>query len=185
MKPLVASISLSVLCGVYFFGPNLDRSEASESVVNQPALMENIKRGTVAVRRNSTEVYVGWRLLGTDAAGHGIQSLPLGGGAEPVKLNADPLTTTTDYLDPAANATDANSYFVRPVIGGVEQAAAEPFTLPANAPVQQYLSVPIQRPAGGTVNTSREQLPGAVLYLRGLTTEASPTSTATACTRSF
>jgi len=150
MKALVASISLSVLCGVYFFGPNLDRSQASESVVNQPALMENIKRGTVAVRRNSTEVYVGWRLLGTDAAGTAFNLYRSAGGAEPVKLNADPLTTTTDYLDPAANATDANSYFVRPVIGGVEQAAAETFTLPANAPVQQYLSVPIQRPAGGT-----------------------------------
>jgi len=105
MKALVASISLSVLCGVYFFGPNLDRSQASESVVNQPALMENIKRGTVAVRRNSTEVYVGWRLLGTDAAGTAFNLYRSAGGAEPVKLNADPLTTTTDYLDPAANAT--------------------------------------------------------------------------------
>ena len=26
-----------------------------------------------------------------------------------------------------------------------------PFTLPANAPVQQYLTVPLQRPAGGDV----------------------------------
>ena len=104
MKSLVASTSLSVLCCVYFFGPNLNRSEASGTVVNQPALMENIKRGTVAVRRNSTEVYVGWRLLGTDAADTAFNLYRSAGGAEPVKLNADPLATTTDYVDASANA---------------------------------------------------------------------------------
>jgi rhamnogalacturonan endolyase len=35
------------------------------------------------------------------------------------------------------------------VVGGVEQAAGGSFTLPANAPVQQYLRVPLQRPAAG------------------------------------
>lgn len=31
-----------------------------------PSLMENLGRGVIAVRSTSTEVFVGWRLLGTD-----------------------------------------------------------------------------------------------------------------------
>lgn len=150
MKSLIASIFLSAFCCVLFFGLSTDRSEASGSTVSQPSLMENIKRGTVAVRRNASEVYVGWRLLGTDAANTAFNLYRSTGGAEAVKLNTDPLTTTTDYVDPSADATQANSYFVRPVINGNEQAPAETFTLPPNTPVQQFLSVPIQRPAGGT-----------------------------------
>ena len=34
---------------------------------------------------------------------------------------------------------------------GAELAASAPFVLPANAPVQQYLTVPLQRPAGASV----------------------------------
>ena len=44
-----------------------------------------------------------------------------------------------------------NTYFVRPVIAGIELAASESFTLAANSPVQQYLNVPLQIPAGGEV----------------------------------
>ena len=36
------------------------------------------------------------------------------------------------------------------MIGGIEQATSESFTLLANAPNQQYLSIPLQPPPGGT-----------------------------------
>jgi len=45
--------------------------------------------------------------------------------------------------------TKSNAYFIRPVVNGVEGEASESFTLPANAPVQQYRTVPLQVPAGG------------------------------------
>ena len=60
------------------------------------------------------------------------------------------LTNTTDYVDATANFTAANAYFVKPVLGGVEQAASAAFTLPANSPARQYLSIPMQPiPDGG------------------------------------
>src|SRR6185369_14174547 len=72
------------------------------------------------------------------------------------KLNADPITATTDYTDAAADLTQSNAYFVRPVVNGVEQPSSNTFTLPASSPVQQFLPVPIQRPTGGT----SQQAPG-------------------------
>ena len=118
--------------------------------VLQPSLMENIGRSLVAVRRNATEVYVGWRLLGTDNTSTTFNLYRSTGGGDPVKLNTDPIMTTTDFVDSTADLSQPNSYFVRPVLGGSEATPSNTFTLPANAPTQQFLSVPIQRPPGGT-----------------------------------
>lgn len=112
--------------------------------------MEHLDRGIVAVRRSSTQAYVGWRLLGTDPANIAFNIYRSAGGGAAVKLNASPLTTTTDYVDSTANFSVSNTYFVRAVIGGVEQADSETATLAAGTPVQQFLSVPLQIPAGGT-----------------------------------
>jgi rhamnogalacturonan endolyase len=49
------------------------------------------------------------------------------------------------------NLAVTNRYFVRPVVGGIEQGSSETYVLPANSPTRQYLSVPLERPAGGTV----------------------------------
>lgn len=113
--------------------------------------MEALGRGVVAVRVSSTQVYVSWRLLGTDAEGVGFNLYRSVGGGAAVKLNASPLVTTTDYRDTPGSTAFASTltYFVRPVLGGVEQAASGGFTLPANAPTQAYLSIPLQIPPGG------------------------------------
>ena len=113
-------------------------------------VMERLGRGVVAVRTSSTQVYVGWRLHGNDPAGIGFNVYRTSGSTT-VGLNASPITATTNYVDTTANLGQANAYFVRPVVGGVEQAASASFTLPANAPTRQYLEVPLQLPAGGTV----------------------------------
>jgi rhamnogalacturonan endolyase len=111
--------------------------------------MEYLDRGMVVVRRSSTQAYIGWRLLGTDPSDIAFNLYRSAGGGAPVKLNGSPLTTTTDYVDSTANMTVSNSYYVRPVIGGIEQDASESFTLSANAPVQQFLNVPLDIPPGG------------------------------------
>jgi rhamnogalacturonan endolyase len=115
-----------------------------------PALMENLGRGIIAVRSNSTQAYVGWRMLGTDPADVAFNLYRANGADPAVLLNASPLTVTTDFTDTPPNFTSPNVYYVRPVIGGVEQAASASFTLPANVAVQQYKSVPLQVPPGGT-----------------------------------
>ena len=113
--------------------------------------MERLGRGIVALRSSSTQVYVGWRLLGNDPDDIAFNLYRSANGGAAVKLNASPLTATTDYTDTPANLTiTAYAYSVRPVIGGVEVADvfantnSPTFTLPTNAPVRQYLSIPLQ-----------------------------------------
>ncbi|MES2923588.1 MAG: autotransporter-associated beta strand repeat-containing protein [Verrucomicrobiota bacterium] len=120
--------------------------------------MEKLDRGMMAVHSATTQAYVGWRLLGDDPAGISFNVYRAANGGAAVKLNASPLATTTDFIDGTANFTQSNAYFVRPVIDGVEQAPGETFTLPANTPIQQYLTVPLQLPPGGST------LSGAFTY---------------------
>lgn len=110
--------------------------------------VEDLNRGVVALRQQS-QVYVGWRMLGTDPADVAFNLYRSTGSGPAVKLNGTPLTTTTDYQDTTANVTQSNEYFVRPVIDGIEMAASESFVLPAFSPIQQFLNVPLQIPAGG------------------------------------
>jgi rhamnogalacturonan endolyase len=114
-------------------------------------VVENLGRGVIAIRTSETTVYVGWRLLGTDPPDLAFNVYRATGSAAPVKLNAAPLTATTDLIDGDADLTQANGYTVRPVLQGTELSASAPFVLQATAPVQQYLTVPLDRPAGGTV----------------------------------
>jgi hypothetical protein len=127
----------------------------------QARQMEYLDRGMVTVRRSTTQAYVGWRLLGTDPASIAFNLYRSANGGTPVKLNPTPLTTTTDFVDSTANFSLANAYFVRPVIDGVELADSESFTLAANEPVRQFLSVPLQVPPGGQVPDY--QNPGTML----------------------
>src|SRR5215207_5862274 len=113
-------------------------------------LMENLGRGVVAIRQNATEVYVGWRLSGTDPAAVAFNLYRSTGGGPAVQLNPSPITDSTNFVDTTADLTQSNAYFVRPVVGGVERAPSAAFTLPADAAVQQYLNVALQIPPGGT-----------------------------------
>ena len=100
--------------------------------------LEKLNRGVVAVRTSTSAVYVGWRVFGTDPAG-----LRFNVYRGSTLVNATPITGATNLTD---NTATNGTYTVRPVLNGVEQAASEA------APVwaQQYLSIPIQTPAGGT-----------------------------------
>ena len=100
--------------------------------------LEKLNRSVVALRTSPGAVYVGWRLFGTDPAG-----LAFNVYRGTVRVNAAPLTGATNLVD---NTTVDAPYTVRPVLNGVEQAASAAATVWAN----QYLRIPIQRPAGGT-----------------------------------
>jgi rhamnogalacturonan endolyase len=91
-------------------------------------------------------------MLGTDSDSVAFNLYRSVGGGAPVKLNASPLTGTTDYRDTPGSAafSSAITYFVRPIVGGIEQASSAPFTMPANVATQQFLSIPLQIPAGGS-----------------------------------
>lgn len=118
-----------------------------------PHLMENLGRGVVAVRTSDNERFISWRLLATDPADVAFNLYRTSGPGAPVRLNDIPLTAETHFLDTAADASQPVHYSVRAVVAGVEQSPDAGFTLPAEAPVQPYLRVPLQRPAGGDAYT--------------------------------
>jgi hypothetical protein len=113
--------------------------------------MERLGRGMIAVRANSTQVYVGWRLLGNDPSDIAFNLYRSANGAAAVKINVAPLTATSDYLDTPPNlASISYAYSVKPVIAGVEapdiwaHPLSAPSTRPASSPTRQYVPVPIQ-----------------------------------------
>ena len=117
---------------------------------NAQRQMEKLGRGVVAINKGDGQVYVGWRMLGTDTNSIAFNLYRSTGGGMAVKLNTSLITNTTDYLDTGVDTNQSNAYLVRPVMDGVEQAASAAFTLPANAPANPYLSFPLQIPLGGT-----------------------------------
>jgi len=106
--------------------------------------MEHLGRGMVAIHQGGRKVYVGWRMLGTDPDDIAFNLYRSTGGATAVKLNGRPITQSTNWVDNSVDPSRMNSYFVRPVLNGQEQAAS------ASAEVwsQNYLTIALQTPSG-------------------------------------
>jgi len=120
-----------------------------------PRQMENLGRGVVALKSEERKIFISWRVLGTDASAltfNLYRSAGTAPSAAPEKLNVAPIAGATHFLDTTFNASVANTYFVRPVLASVEQAASARFTVAANAPVRPYLSIPLQTPSGYSPN---------------------------------
>ena len=100
--------------------------------------MEALDRGIVAVRKSPEEVFISWRLFGTDPAKTGF-NLYRG----PKKLNKKPLILTTNFTD---NIPSDEVYTVKAVLNGKEQ----PDAVSCEVWKQNYLKIPLNRPAGGT-----------------------------------
>jgi len=122
------------------------------SAAAQKRQMEYLNRGTIAINQGGDKVYLGWRMLGTDPEDISFNVYRSTGGAKAVKLNKAPISTSTNFVDDNADNTKSNSYFVKVVKGGKETEVGESFTLPANAPVQQYISIPLKTIPGYTPN---------------------------------
>ena len=95
---------------------------------------EKIDRGVVAVPAGAGKVYVGWRLLRSDASdiAFNVYRRPATGG-EVTKLNAQPVAQTTDFTDFAAPVGIASEYFVRAVSAGRELEASSAGLVTASA----------------------------------------------------
>jgi rhamnogalacturonan endolyase len=114
-----------------------------------PRQIENLNRGLLAMPSGAANIYVNWRLLATDPANVAFNLYRSSNNGAFVKLNATPLTATTDFLDTTANRALVNKYFVKPVVNGVEQIQSETYTFAAGF-AGSYLSIPLQAPPGGT-----------------------------------
>jgi rhamnogalacturonan endolyase len=118
---------------------------------------ENLSRALVATRTPEGKVFVTWRLLPTDAKGAGFNVYRQDGETTPEKLNSEPLTGATSFMDDAAPkgvdyagtdvseeieraAADSLKYSIRSVIAGAEQGPSTE----ASVWERGYLKIPIQ-----------------------------------------
>lgn len=113
--------------------------------------MEKLSRGVVAINKGDGKVFVSWRMFGTDADNIAFNLYRETDG-KAVKLNDKPIADVTFFVDEKADLKKANSYFVRVVSNKKESETSKKFTLAANSEARQYLSVPLQTPAGYTPN---------------------------------
>jgi len=114
--------------------------------------MEKLDRGLIAMRNGVDSVYVGWRLLGTEPDDLAFNLYRTTGDKEAIKLNATPLTEGTNYIDTKVDFKFSQTYFIKPIRKGIEQAASKSVVLPVNVATKQYIEIPLQTPAGYTPN---------------------------------
>jgi rhamnogalacturonan endolyase len=114
--------------------------------------LEALNRGVVAIRSTEKDVFISWRLLGNEPPHIAFNIYRVNGTKAPVQLNTTPLVKSTCFTDSLANFTINNTYWVKPVINKKElTTGAGHFTLTAHAPVQQYITVPLQIPPAGDI----------------------------------
>ncbi|MGQ7946445.1 rhamnogalacturonan lyase [Flavobacterium sp. WC2509] len=99
--------------------------------------VEKLNRGLVAIRLNTNQVYIDWRMLGTDPI-NTTYNLYFNGK----KVTESPFATSTNFTH---DITTNGAYTVRAIINGVEEPVSETATVWAD----QYLDIPMQIPDGG------------------------------------
>ncbi|MDR1381149.1 MAG: FG-GAP-like repeat-containing protein [Tannerella sp.] len=103
---------------------------------------DRLNRGIIAVA-DGRQVYVSWRLLKSDPADVAFDVYK-GTDARPVKLNRQPVTLTTDFVDKGGKKND--QYWVVPLINGRPEAPSEKTSVIAKKSGSEppYLSIPLQ-----------------------------------------
>lgn len=79
---------------------------------------EKINRGMLAIPSKEGKVYLGWRLLKSDAEGTVFNVYRAVADGDTVKLSKKPVTATTDFIDEQPILDYESAYWVRPVVGG-------------------------------------------------------------------
>lgn len=110
---------------------------------------ESLGRGVVAIRENSSEVFVSWRYLSKDPMNVAFNVYRDG-----KLLTKKPVEDVTFFRD-VYSGNDAANYTVFPVIGKVEdKKGAGSYELPVNAPVG-YINISLDKPADNVTPDGR------------------------------
>lgn len=113
-------------------------------------LMENLDRGVVAVRMPDGKVFVSWRLLGTEPGDLSFNVYRKMGAGKRQKLNKQPVSKVTHFVDAMKDTLSARNYFVNSITKGKEDKESKAFELKAGS--APYLSIPLQLPRGYSAN---------------------------------
>jgi rhamnogalacturonan endolyase len=125
---------------------------------------EKLNRGMLALSQGEGKVYLGWRLLKNDPENVAFNVYRSTAGATPVKLNEQPVTRTTDFVDGKAPMDQANAWFIKPIVDGKEREASERAELAAQAPVQRYKSFALKEDVRGVAMVAIGDLDGDGTY---------------------
>lgn len=125
---------------------------------------EKLNRGFLALPVEGGKVYLSWRLLKSDPSNIAFNIYRSTDEGDTVKLNAEPIKTTTDFIDTNPPPDRANAWFVKPVLDGREQEASERANLPANPPVKQYKSIKLKDDVRGVSIVGIGDLNGDGIY---------------------
>ena len=99
--------------------------------------MEYLDRGVIAVKLDSNDVYVGWRMLGTEPNDTAFNVY-----WNDIKINAEPIINSTNFID---TYYDPNArYTVSSIIDGNESSPSKP----AKIRNQDYIRIPLKTPEG-------------------------------------
>jgi rhamnogalacturonan endolyase len=101
-------------------------------------------RGLVAVVNSEGKAYLGWRLLKTDPPSVAFNVYRLTVKGRPIRINREPVRTSTNIVDTTAPLDQANTWFIRPIARGREQPPSESFTLAANSPRNQPITIKLR-----------------------------------------
>ena len=101
---------------------------------------EKLNRGMLAMPNKKGQVYLGWRLLKSDAKGTAFNVYRSVEGSGPVRLNKEPVAVTTDFIDEQPAPGRRSAYWVRPVQAGKELEPSEKTLLKADAKNKTYYS---------------------------------------------
>jgi rhamnogalacturonan endolyase len=114
-----------------------------EGYARQP-VRERLDRGLVPVRTEEGKVYVGWRLLRSDPGDVAFNVYRRSGGGQAIRLNAEPIRSTTDYLDASPPKGAQLLYSVRAVAGGREEGPTAEAGIAVSDPRKPYLMIPLE-----------------------------------------
>lgn len=119
-------------------GGNTGGSSSNPNQAQNGKQVEWLDRGLVAVSANGG-VFLSWRILGTDPENVSFNLYRNGS-----KINSSPISGATNYSDGSGNINAL--YDVKAIIDGIEQSDGKTVSVWG----QQYLTVPIKQPSGGT-----------------------------------
>ncbi len=125
---------------------------------------ERLNRGLAAIPLDASRVYLTWRLLKSDAGNVAFHVYRAAAGGAAVRLNRSPIVRTTDFVDTTAAADVENSWYVRPVVKGVELEASERVSLAAPRAAAAYRAIRLREITRGVDRVGIGDLNGDGVY---------------------
>jgi len=137
MRTILAAVSVTVL----WMSSNTTLAAGGQPRVE---LGERLDCGVIARPMGEGKVYIGWRLLRSDAEGAAFNVVRRVEDGQPVRLNEQPIRRTTDFVDNAVPKGKRCVWSVVPITAEGEGTAADSPRLDPGTPARQYVSIKLQ-----------------------------------------